>query len=106
MGEYYTPDWLAERVLSQLNEPLYKIPEGDKGPAQVFPARRLLDPACGSGTFLMLTIRAIKENCFRQGLSEAETLTYILDNVVGIDLNPLAVMAARVNYILAIAELI
>jgi SAM-dependent methyltransferase len=106
LGEYYTPDWLAERVLSQLNEPLYTIPKADRQPATLFPARRLLDPACGSGTFLVLTIRAIKENCARQGMSEAHTLNYILENVVGIDLNPLAVMAARVNYILAIADLI
>lgn len=106
LGEYYTPDWLAERVLSQLGEPLYVIPKADRQPAKLFPARRLLDPACGSGTFLVLTIRAIKENCVRQGLSEADTLNYILENVVGIDLNPLAVMAARVNYILAIADLI
>jgi SAM-dependent methyltransferase len=106
LGEYYTPDWLAERVLSQLNEPLYVIPKADRQPAKLFPARRLLDPACGSGTFLVLAIRAIKENCDRQGLSEADTLDYILENVVGIDLNPLAVMAARVNYILAIADLI
>lgn len=106
LGEYYTPDWLAERVLTQLNEPLYVIPKGNRQPAKLFPARRLLDPACGSGTFLILAIRAIKENCFRQGLAEADTLNYILDNVVGIDLNPLAVTAARVNYLLAIADLI
>jgi len=106
LGEYYTPDWLAERVLTQLNEPLYVIPKGDWQPAKLFPARRLLDPACGSGTFLILAIRAIKENCFRNGLAEADTLNYILDNVVGIDLNPLAVMAARVNYLLAIVDLV
>jgi len=106
LGEYYTPDWLAERVLTQLNEPLYVIPKGDRQPAKLFPARRLLDPACGSGTFLILAIRAIKENCARQGLGEADTLDYILNNVVGIDLNPLAVMAGRVNYLLAIADLI
>jgi len=106
LGEYYTPDWLAERVLTQLNEPLYVVPKADRQPAKLFPSRRLLDPACGSGTFLILAIRAIKEHCTRQGLAEADTLEYILDNVVGIDLNPLAVMAARVNYLLAMAELI
>jgi len=106
LGEYYTPDWLAERVLTQLNEPLYVMPKSDQQPARLFPARRLLDPACGSGTFLILAIRTIKEHCIRQGLAEADTLEYILANVVGIDLNPLAVMAARVNYLLAIAELV
>ena len=106
LGEYYTPDWLAERVLTQLNEPLYVIPKAARQPAKLFPARRLLDPACGSGTFLVLAIRAIKEHALRQGVGEADTLEYILNSVVGIDLNPLAVMAARVNYLLAIADLI
>jgi len=106
LGEYYTPDWLAERVLTQLNEPLYVIPKRDRQPARLFPTKRLLDPACGSGTFLILAIRAIKEHCARQGLAEADTLDYILGSVVGIDLNPLAVMSARVNYLLAIADLV
>ena len=106
LGEYYTPDWLAERVLTQLNEPLYVFPNAERQPAKLFPARRLLDPGCGSGTFLVLAIRAIKEHALRQGFGEADTLEYILHSVVGIDLNPLAVMAARVNYLLAIADLI
>ena len=106
LGEYYTPDWLAERVLTQLNEPTYQMPKGSSSSAKLIPAHRLLDPGCGSGTFLILAIRTIKEHCARQGLSEADTLDYVLDNVVGIDLNPLAVMAARVNYLLAIADLI
>ena len=106
LGEYYTPDWLAERVLTQLNDPLYVIPRTERQAAKLFPARRLLDPACGSGTFLVLAIRAIKEHAVLQGVGEADTLEYVLNNVVGIDLNPLAVMAARVNYLLAIADLI
>ncbi len=40
LGEYYTPDWLAEHVLNELEY------IGD-------PDKRLLDPACGSGTFLV-----------------------------------------------------
>ena len=66
----------------------------------------MLDPACGSGTFLILAIRSIKEHARRAGLSEAETLEVILNGVVGIDLNQLAVLAARVGYIIAIADLV
>lgn len=105
LGEFYTPDWLAERLLRQLGEPLYMMPKPDSKPRRDF-SKRVLDPACGSGTFLILAIRALKENCQRAGLSEAETLDVILNNVVGIDLNPLAVLASRVNYLLAIADLV
>lgn len=93
LGEYYTPDWLAEHVLNEL---------GYEGQTD----KRLLDPACGSGTFLVLAIKRLRERCFRDGLNEQETLETILNNVVGIDLNPLAAIAARTNYLLALGDLL
>ncbi len=93
LGEYYTPDWLAERVLNQLGA------EGD-------PTKRLLDPACGSGTFLVLTIKRVKEYAEKKMLPSADVLELVLQNVVGFDLNPLAVMSARTNYLLALGELL
>ncbi|MBO9368290.1 MAG: N-6 DNA methylase [Chloroflexi bacterium] len=104
LGEFYTPDWLAERLLAQLGEPLFQMPKpGARIPT---PNKRLLDPACGSGTFLILAARALKANCFQAGLAEADTLEVILNSLAGLDLNPLAVMAARVNFLLAIADLL
>ena len=96
LGEYYTPDWLAQRVLDML--------EG--GSFQGHPGKKLLDPACGSGTFLILAINRVKEYCQGQGYHERDTLEAILANVVGIDLNPLAVIAARTNYLLALGDLL
>ncbi|MCK6456324.1 MAG: N-6 DNA methylase [Phycisphaerae bacterium] len=93
LGEYYTPDWLAEHVLNEL---------GYEGQTD----KRLLDPACGSGTFLVLAIKRLRERCFRDGLNEQETLETILNNIVGIDLNPLAAIAARTNYLLALGDLL
>ena len=97
LGEYYTPDWLAEHVLNELGY------EGD-------PDKRLLDPACGSGTFLVMAINRIRRwydlNREKCAYDEGELLRKILSNVVGFDLNPLAVMAARTNYLVAIKDLI
>ncbi|MCD6506653.1 SAM-dependent DNA methyltransferase [Candidatus Poribacteria bacterium] len=93
LGEYYTPDWLAERLLNQLGV------NGD-------PRKRLLDPACGSGTFLVLTIKRIKKYAEERMLPEADVLDRILENVVGFDLNPLAVITARTNYLLALGDLL
>lgn len=93
LGEYYTPDWLAERLLNQLGV------DGN-------PARRLLDPACGSGTFLVLTIRRIRQYADEKMLPPADVLEQILQNVVGFDLNPLAVISARTNYLLALGDLL
>jgi len=104
LGEFYTPDWLAERLLKQLGEPLFQPPNANRRVPT--PDKRLLDPACGSGTFPVLAIRALKANCRQAGLAESDTLEIILNCVAGIDLNPLAVLAARVNYLLAIADLL
>ncbi|GFP34738.1 hypothetical protein HKBW3S43_00530, partial [Candidatus Hakubella thermalkaliphila] len=96
LGEYYTPDWLAERLLDMLEAGRFK---GD-------PNRRLLDPACGSGTFLVIAIRRIRQYASKKMLPESEVLEKILANVVGFDLNPLAVISARTNYLLALGDLL
>ena len=97
LGEYYTPDWLAEHVLNELGYP------GD-------PDKRILDPACGSGTFLVMAINRIRDwydkNREKCAFGEDDLCRKILANVIGFDLNPLAVMAARTNYLIAIRDLI
>ena len=96
LGEYYTPDWLAERLLNQL----------DGGEFGGDPNKRLLDPACGSGTFLVLAIKKIRQYCNGHLTPEYQVLEKILESVVGFDLNPLAVISARTNYLLALGDLI
>ncbi len=104
LGEFYTPDWLAERLLEHLDEPLFLMPK----PGQRIPIgkKRLLDPACGSGTFLVLAARALKAHCRQARLDEADTLERILNSLAGLDRNPLAVRAAQVNLLLTIADLL
>ncbi|MBE0545944.1 MAG: N-6 DNA methylase [Verrucomicrobia bacterium] len=96
LGEFYTPDWLAQRLLNML----------DGGRFQGDPQKRLLDPTCGSGTILVQTINAIRTNSIAQSMDQGELLRTICQNVVGIDLNPLAVIAARTNYLLALGPLL
>jgi methylase of polypeptide subunit release factors len=88
LGEFYTPDWLAHRIVRRLL---------DANPRGV-----LLDPACGSGTFLYLAIREKRE---RLGDSQ-QTLLHICDSVYGVDIHPLAVIVAKTNYILALGGLL
>lgn len=96
LGEYYTPDWLAERLIIQT------LGKADLGN----PTKRLLDPACGSGTFLVLLIKYIKQRVSEGRQDAQEALEAILRNVIGFDLNPLAVIAARTNYLLALGDLL
>lgn len=104
LGEYYTPDWLATQLLNQLHG-------GGPDRAPRSPDERLLDPACGSGTFLVLHIRDIRlyardELLPKNKLTRRQLLDKILTNVVGYDLNPLAVISARTNYLLALGDLL
>ena len=88
LGEFYTPDWLAHRMVDKLLD--------------VNPNGALLDPACGSGTFLYLAIREK-----RQRLGDSlDTLRHIIDSVYGADIHPLAVIIAKTNYILALGDLL
>ncbi len=129
LGEYYTPDWLAGHVLDQVGY------SGQSG-------CRLLDPACGSGTFLMMALRRWMRGERGEGREERDLTTNdqsggwqhsstpptesLLSSliphpsslsplpsplsppfpIVGFDLNPLAVMTARANFLIALADVL
>jgi len=93
LGEYYTPDWLAERLIRQIGY------DGN-------PDKRVLDPSCGSGTFLSLCIRKAFDYADRHLVRPEELVKKLLTNIVGFDLNPLAVIAARTNFLLSLGTLI
>jgi len=108
LGEYYTPDWLAQRLLVQVDNEFFATDprRGERRLRDKLLHTRFLDPACGSGTFPVLIIARMLELGRAFLVPERELLDSILRNVVGFDLNPLAVLTARVNYLLAIAELL
>jgi hypothetical protein len=90
LGEYYTPDWLASLVVNEVvTEPL---------------STRVLDPACGSGTFLFQAIRNYVLAAQAAGIAVADLLRGVTRSVIGMDLHPVAVTLARVTYILAIGR--
>jgi len=105
LGEFYTPDWLAESLLDEVGLSLEDL----EGLGREDPERplklRVLDPACGSGTFLMLYLGRLRAYAERHYLTD-KLAKYVLNNVVGYDLNPLAVLTARTNYLLAVADLL
>ena len=108
LGEYYTPDWLSQRLLNQMDNDFFLNwrKRNEALMRKRLLSLRFLDPACGSGTFLILVIAHMLEMGRALMVQETELLESILHNVVGFDLNPLAVLTARVNYVLAIADLL
>lgn len=86
LGEYLTPDWLAQHTIDRAGY------EGGES---------LLDPGCGSGTFLIEAINKVKIQSNNKGQDLVDEIT---GKVVGFDLNPLSVMAARANYLIALGD--
>ncbi|MEM2144701.1 MAG: N-6 DNA methylase [Candidatus Jordarchaeaceae archaeon] len=95
-GEYYTPEWLSQLILLEVlklwNEKHLKIP-------------KILDPACGSGTFLCNAIHLLLEKT-KFHLTSDKLLEVILNNVVGVDINPVATLLAKANYVIALGDLV
>lgn len=96
MGEYFTPEWLADSVVTGALE---EIDVSDW---------KAIDPCCGSGIFIMSLIKKVVGDVVLSEISISERqrlLNEILHRVHGIDINPLSVLSARVSYYLAISKL-
>ena len=90
LGEYYTPRWLAKEITEKVvDSPL---------------SQRVLDPSCGSGTFIETAIEHILNHS--GALSRTATLKKLQDNVVGIDIHPVAVQLAKATWVMAAADTI
>ena len=64
----------------------------------------MLDPSCGSGTFIETAVERILN--YSGGLSRTETLKKLQENVVGIDIHPVAVQLAKATWVMAAADTI
>src|SRR5690606_25843184 len=83
LGEYYTPDWLCERIVKE-----FDFKKTDK----------ILDPACGSGSFLRAAIHRVKE------LNPDVTVEELSDHIYGIDIHPLSVQIAKTTLLIALGK--
>ena len=89
-GEYYTPDWLAEKVCKEaIKKPLDE---------------RVIDPACGSGAFLFHSIKLLISKAKKKSISSEETIKLVCKKIAGIDIHPVAVIFSRITYLLAMLK--
>jgi hypothetical protein len=77
LGEYYTPLWLVDMMVREFD----------------MRERIVLDPFCGSGTFL---VRA-----FHRKVDLSEDVEKAFSEVIGYDVNPLAIAVARAELIIS-----
>jgi SAM-dependent methyltransferase len=89
LGEYYTPDWLAAKMVRRaVDRPL---------------EQRVLDPGCGSGTFLFHAIRNFLAEAEDADMARERRAAEACAHIAGTDIHPVAVIIARVTYLLALA---
>lgn len=81
LGEYYTPDWLATCTIKNA------LCASQQSASDL----RFIDPTCGAGTFLTRVMR----------MMQAESPSGWVDpsKVAGFDINALAVLTAKTNYL-------
>jgi type I restriction-modification system DNA methylase subunit len=83
LGEYYTPDWLCERIVQE-----FDFKASDK----------ILDPSCGSGSFLRAAIHRLKEQ--NPGIQPEQ----INSCIYGIDIHPLSVQIAKTTLLVSLGK--
>ena len=106
-GSYYTPDSLVQVLLDSALEPVVKstIAKHPENPVEALLGLSIVDPACGSGHFLLAAARRLASHVARlsaNGTPSAAEYRHALRQVVGhciygVDLNPMAVELCKVS---------
>lgn len=93
LGQDFTPHWVARSMVD------YAITCIDEEP-------RVLDMCCGSGVFLIETIRKVREK-YSISIQKYDSAQdeILFSCVMGFDIDPLAVMLAKVNWVMAMRDL-
>jgi hypothetical protein len=104
-GSYYTPDSLVQLLLDSTLDPILDETEARAAdPAEELLKLTVIDPACGSGHFLLAAAHRIAERVARMrsgGLPSEEDRRHALRDVAcrclyGVDRNPMAVELTKV----------
>jgi len=91
IGEFYTPKWLAQLIVLETIQDEHSM---------------VLDPACGSGTFLIAALKhKVKLLKSKKKKLTSDIMLSLVEEIWGIDVNPLSVTLARTNLYLAIIHL-
>ncbi|EYF06005.1 Eco57I restriction-modification methylase domain-containing protein [Chondromyces apiculatus] len=106
-GSYYTPDSLVQVLLDSALEPVIAdtIAKNPGNPIEALLGLSIVDPACGSGHFILAAARRLAAHVARfhvNGTPSAAEYRHALRQVVGrcifgVDLNPMAVELCKVG---------
>lgn len=127
-GVFYTPPWLCHEVVARTLEPILVATNPDQLRRSVTKRVKVVDPSCGSGTFLVAAYRQlldwylrfymddvsrwsrtrpprIERNLARDwALSLEERKRILTDHIFGVDIDAQAVEVAKLNLLLVVLE--
>ncbi len=107
-GEYYTPDWLARAVCEEVLDADWRKETIEMAVVGQLNGPAVLDPSCGSGTFLFHATQLLLEDARQHPelvQSPHAQVEIVNDLVAGIDLHPVAVELSKATKMLAFGEL-
>ena len=93
LGQELTPRWIANNVVEAC---LAKVDN---------PTPKGLDMCCGSGVFLIELVSAAKKRIGTAGKLSTEQIQNIVGAATGFDIDPLAIMLAKVNWVLSMRDI-
>jgi type I restriction-modification system DNA methylase subunit len=106
-GSYYTPDSLVQVLLDSALEPVIAdtIAKNPEKPVDALLGLSILDPACGSGHFLLGAadrlawhVARLQANGTPSGADHRHALRQVIGHCIyGVDLNPMAVELCKVS---------
>jgi len=95
-GIFYTPTFVVDYIVKNALKPVL---DNCKSIADLKKIK-VLDPACGSGSFLIRALEAIAEKYREFGVDGSVKRQIILENLFGVDLDMQAVEIARLNLLI------
>jgi methylase of polypeptide subunit release factors len=95
LGEFYTPTEVVNFILDRL----------DYTADSPIEHKDVLDPATGSGTFLVQAANRLVERLSNKGVEPKEALEIVQSRLHGLDLNPFAVNIAQINLVFQVIDI-
>ncbi len=127
-GVFYTPEWLTKQVVARTIDPLLAGLTPDTIGKSAARTVRVVDPACGSGSFLVAAYRHLldwhlqhylqdpvkwsrkrpprleKNQSGAWCLSLGERKRILLEHIYGVDIDPQAVEVAKLSLLIVVLE--
>ncbi len=90
LGQEWTPTWLAREIVTNT---ISKLPEN------VPP--HFIDMCCGSGAMIIEIVKQTKDRLSKVDIPNEQKIKTLERSAVGFDIDPLAVMLARISWVLS-----